>query len=214
MPIHEKPVSLRERRKAQTRTELVTVANRLFRQRGYAETTLDRIVEESGVSLRTLLRYFDSKLHLALAVHYDRLNEFRACIQDTERELDTVACWRDHVERSALALTNTRVFVSHLKFVASVPALDAGLREIYREYADVIAEGVAADGGVDPEDDLYGRLLAVMLVEGNSTVARRWMERGGKGDIMTACLSVVDFAIENFPPRHTRRLRALARGGS
>ena len=46
------------------------------------------------------------------------------------------------------------------------------------EYVDVIAEGMATDAGVDPEDDLYGRLLGVMLVEGNSTIATRWLQRG------------------------------------
>ena len=39
-----------------------------------------------------------------------------------------------------------------------VPALDAGLREIYRDDVDLIADGLAADGGVDPEVDLCGRL--------------------------------------------------------
>ena len=213
MPIETKAGSLRERRKAQTRKELVTVANRLFRRQGYAETTLDQIVEESGVSLRTLLRYFDSKLHLALADHSGRLEKFRARIEDPERELDTVSCWREHVEHSARALTDTRAYASYLKFVVSVPALEAGLREIYREYVDVIADALAVDAGVDREDDLYGRLLAVMLVEGNSMVARRWMKRGREGDLKGACLAVVDFAMENFPPRHTQRLRAVARGG-
>ncbi len=39
-----------------------------------------------------------------------------------------------------------------------MPALDAGLREIYRDDVDLTADGLAADGGVDPEDDLCGRL--------------------------------------------------------
>ncbi len=206
----EKFGSLRERKKARTRRELITVASRLFRKQGYEATTLEQIADEAEVSIRTLLRYFESKLHLALAGHYDRLERFCSRVEDPDRELDTLSCWREHVEESARAWTDTRNFAIHVNFVYSAPILLAGLLEINQRYEDAIARGLAVDAGVDPDSDLYGRLLAAMLIAGNSAAARRWVATGGKDDLAATCLAVVDFALENFPARATRRARRLA----
>ncbi len=205
-----KPDSLRERKKARTRSELASVANRLFRRQGYDQTTLEQIADEAAVSIRTLLRYFESKLQLALAGHYQGLEQFSARLAAPDRDLDTVSCWREHVEESARTLVDTRRYALHLKFAHSVPALTAGLLEINQGYEDAIAAGLALDARVDPDTDLYGRLLSAMLVAGNSAAVRRWVARGRQEDLSQTCLAVVDFALQNFPARTTRDARRLA----
>ena len=199
-------VSLRERKKARTRLELLTVAHRLFRRQGYEQTTLEQIVDEAEVSIRTLLRYFDSKLHLALAGYDDSLAQFRARIEQPGRP-DTLTCWRQHVEESARDLLDERTMARAaraMKFIDSEPVLAAGVREINRGYVDAIASALSLDAGVDPDTDLYARLLAVMLVEGNSAAAIRWVAGGRKENLRETCLAVVDFAIDNFPARTTK----------
>lgn len=57
---HE-PVGLRERKKAQTRQQIIATAIRLFRKRGYAKTRVDDIVEALEISQPTFFRYFPSK---------------------------------------------------------------------------------------------------------------------------------------------------------
>lgn len=210
MPPTKKAGSLRERKKARTRNELVTVANRLFRRQGYEQTTLEQIADGAEVSIRTLLRYFESKLQLALAGHYEGLEQFNARVEAPNRELDTLSCWREHVENSARALVDTRSYALHLKFVHSVPVLAAGVLEINQRYEDAIATALALDAGVDPDTDLYGRLLAAMLVAGNSAAVRRWVASGREQDLTLTCLAVVDFALKNFPARTTRGARRLA----
>ena len=210
MRVDVRASSLRERKKARTRNELVTVAARLFRRQGYEQTTLEQIADGATVSIRTLLRYFESKVALALAGHYEGLEQFRARIQAPNRELDTLSVWREHVEQSARALADTRSYALHLKFVHSVSALAAGLLEVNQRYEDAIAAGLALDAGADPDDDLYGGLLAAMLVAGNSAAVRRWVATGRKQDLTLTCLAVVDFALENFPARTTRGARRLA----
>ncbi|HEY3873428.1 MAG TPA: helix-turn-helix domain-containing protein [Actinocrinis sp.] len=58
--------SLRERKKAQTRSALRESAARLFAARGFAETTIAEIAEHANVSKRTFFRYFESKEELLL----------------------------------------------------------------------------------------------------------------------------------------------------
>ncbi|MBR7503177.1 TetR family transcriptional regulator, partial [Mycobacterium tuberculosis] len=41
--------------------EITAIALRLFRERGYSETTVDDLAAASGMSRRTFFRYFPSK---------------------------------------------------------------------------------------------------------------------------------------------------------
>ncbi len=52
---------LREQKREQTRRLLVESADRLFRERGYGETTVADIAAAAGVSTRTAFAYFPTK---------------------------------------------------------------------------------------------------------------------------------------------------------
>ena len=61
----------RRPRGEQTRQLILDTALRLFRERGYAETTMRAIAEEAGVAVGNPYYYFDSKEHL-IQGFYDR----------------------------------------------------------------------------------------------------------------------------------------------
>jgi AcrR family transcriptional regulator len=54
-------MGLRERKRRQTRQELISAAMRLFAQRGYEQTTVAEIASAAGVSTKTFFNYFASK---------------------------------------------------------------------------------------------------------------------------------------------------------
>jgi len=64
---------LRQRKKARTRAELQRHALRLFRDRGYAATTVDDIAAAADVSRSTFFRYFPSKEDVVLFDDVDPL---------------------------------------------------------------------------------------------------------------------------------------------
>ena len=67
-PGDDKP---RRARGEQTRQLILETALRLFRERGYAETTMRAIAKEAGVAVGNAYYYFDSKEHL-IQGFYDR----------------------------------------------------------------------------------------------------------------------------------------------
>ncbi len=70
----------RKPRMGSKREQLITTALKLFARNGFHATGVDSIVEQSGVTKKTLYTHFRSKEELVLAVlhHYDSLfrNEF------------------------------------------------------------------------------------------------------------------------------------------
>jgi AcrR family transcriptional regulator len=60
------PTPIRERTRRLAQTELTTVAQDLFLEHGYDETTVDQIAAAAGMSKRTFFRYFPSKDDLVI----------------------------------------------------------------------------------------------------------------------------------------------------
>lgn len=60
------PVPIRERTRRLAQTELTIVAQDLFLEQGYEETTVDQIAAAAGMSKRTFFRYFPSKEDLVI----------------------------------------------------------------------------------------------------------------------------------------------------
>ena len=85
----EKPLRARGK---QTRQLILETALRLFRERGYAETTMRAIAKEAGVAVGNAYYYFDSKEHL-IQGFYDQLQlDHRAAADEVfAREEDFAA---------------------------------------------------------------------------------------------------------------------------
>jgi len=77
------PGGLRERQLQQTRATIRSAAMELFEAQGFDKTTVDEIAQRSGVSPRTVFRYFPSK---------------RSVLLDFERALDDA--FRDAIRAS------------------------------------------------------------------------------------------------------------------
>ncbi|OAO31157.1 TetR family transcriptional regulator [Mammaliicoccus lentus] len=59
--------------KVDTRKQILEIADKLFEENGYDKTSMDKIAKESGVSRRTLFRYFESKSEILFLSNNDLL---------------------------------------------------------------------------------------------------------------------------------------------
>jgi AcrR family transcriptional regulator len=210
MTLAEAPVptpGLRERKKAATRAQIVAVADRLFVERGFDDVTLDEVAAECVISVRTVLRYFDTKEALALSEELDYLERFQVGI--SKRHGGALEYWRHYIGMMSAEFATRSTGSSdwlrrHFRLVSQPPLFDGFLR-IQREFQDTLATELAADFG--PEYELTARLLAAALVSGNEAgVASELRDR--RAFDPDELLNVIDLACEIFIPHLPQKQRA------
>lgn len=190
-PDDAQPLDLRARKQRRARLQAIEVASRIFRERGFDDTSLEEIAYEAEMSVSSLLRYFGDKESLALAHHIDHLESFRRHLADDSAPV--LERWRAFIVDQASSLRSFDSYADERQLIVSVPRLLRLLSRIQLDQQDELAAAFAAEAGVDPEDDLYGRLLAALLVSGNEAVYIQWLRSEGHRDLAAMCLAVVDF---------------------
>ena len=184
---------LRERKKAKTRAQILQIAERMFLKHGFDAVPLESIADECDVSVRTVLRYFETKEELALAPFYEQLETFQDALAN--RDTDVLTFWRDWVATNAKRMAeNPNWFRRHAEMAAKHPQLYARGAAINHLYEDLLADAIADE---QQDDGLGPRLLAATLVAGNAAVARHWLASKGPFDTDTF-VEVVDYAADAF----------------
>jgi AcrR family transcriptional regulator len=196
---HGKPLALRERKQRRARLQAIEVASRIFRERGFDETSLEDIANEAEMSVSSLLRYFGSKERLALAHHIDHLESFRRHLADDSTPV--LERWRAFIVDQASTMRSFDSYADERQLIVSVPGLLRLLSRIKLDMQDELAAAFASEAGVDLDEDLYGRLLAALLVAGNEAVYIQWLRSGGQRDLPSMCLAVVDFVATRLGSR-------------
>jgi AcrR family transcriptional regulator len=191
---------LRDRKKAKLRETILETALRLFAADGYEATTLERICEEAETSLRTLLRYFPTKEALALGRESGVMEQFGEELARLDPGTPVIAFWRERV-RDRSRDVDPKTFLAQLKLMDAVPAVTAKMLTLQVGYENMLAAAFAREAGLTPGEDLYGRLLAGMLIAGNRAASRKWHASGGQLSLSKLRTDVVDWTLENFPSR-------------
>lgn len=154
---------MRERKKARTRAEIQRHALRLFRERGYGETTVAQIAEAAEVSESTFFRYFPTK---EAVVFWDWLDPlvFEA-FREQPPELGPVRAFRESIRGvlGRVSRAEQAVLRERLELLLSVPPLRAMLLDGLRGPMHLLAEAAAERVGRSPDDPAVRALAGAVM---------------------------------------------------
>jgi len=170
---------LRERKKLQTRARIADTALRLFKERGFDQTTVAEVAAAADVSVKTVFNYFPAKEDL----FFDRADEVE------QVWLDAVADRRP--DEPLLAGLRRRVlsrFADHpngpgvdfRKVLAGSTLLQARGQQMWASHEDAIAGALAERLGAGA-DDATARVLAHQVLSIHPMMLRMvelWTEQG------------------------------------
>ncbi|MFD3706340.1 TetR family transcriptional regulator [Nocardia sp. NPDC058658] len=162
--------SLRERKKERTRKTIRVEAFRLFREQGYAETTVEQIAAAAEVSPSTFFRYFPSKEQLVLTDDLDPAMD--AALRAQPRGQHPIAAFRNAMS-AVFAEMDPEEFAFERQrqgLLFGVPELRSAIGQEYHRSIGFAAELMADYLGRSPEDfevrvtagAMIGGVLAVM----------------------------------------------------
>jgi len=172
-------MSLRERKKARTRTTIQAHALRLFRKRGYDNTTVEMICEAAEVGPATFYRYFPTKADVVLRDEFDPL--IVAAFQAQPPDISALAALRAAFRTAFGQMTAQQRAETQQRtqLMLDVPELRAAMTDQYTQAVGLIAEIVAARAGKATTDldvlafagAIIGVAMAVMYALANTPSA-------------------------------------------
>lgn len=136
-----------------THEEIELAAFGLFEERGFAQTTMEAIASEIGVSKRTIFRYYPSKNDIAWGQFNATLDRFREVLDATPADVPThAAVHRGILEFNRFPADAHPSHRSRMRLILTTPELQAHSVLQYGAWRQVIAEYVARRTGGEPGD--------------------------------------------------------------
>jgi AcrR family transcriptional regulator len=203
-PVEESDVptaklSLRERKKIQTRQAIRRTAYRLFEEQGYDATPVDQIADEAEVSPSTVFRYFPTKEDIVLTDEYDPVIE--DALRQRPPEEPPVTALREALYSSLARIyeADARESMQRVRLIREVPALHGRMSEHSAETATLLRRALAERAG-RPEDDLELRIVTGAMLGALTEALYSWVDTGMVG------------TLEDLRALVTRALGVLERG--
>ena len=159
--------SLRERKKARTRASLREHALRLFREQGYAATTVEQIAAAAEVSPSTFFRYFPTKEDVVLQDDMDvRMLE---AFERQPPEMPPLAAMRAAWKEALASFTpeEMEIVTASTGLSLRVPEVRARAFDEFARVIVVMGEAIARRAGRPPQDAnarvLAGAVIGVVM---------------------------------------------------
>lgn len=175
-------MSLRDRRRIETRRAIQAHAIRLFRDHGYDATTVAGVAEAAGVSPMTVYRHFATKEDLVLYDEYDQVTADAVAARPESEPLNE-RIGRALVAMAEAALTAEKaMLLARLSLMISVPALRAHhLDSMYATQSAIVA--ALCGPSPDPEEEFRVRATAGACLGATHVALVRWADGDGREDL-------------------------------
>jgi len=159
-------MSLRETKKAATRTAIADAALRLFLARGFDRVTVAEVADAAGVSVNTAFNYFPTKEDLFFDRQDEVVGRLAGAVAGRRAGEDAVAAVRRlllaEVDEGAATLGLGAGAEAFWRVVEQSPALRARLLSL-REQSEAALADALAEAADAAADDARPRLAAAIL---------------------------------------------------
>jgi AcrR family transcriptional regulator len=192
-------LSLRERKKRETRQRIADVAMGLFMLRGFEKVTVADVAEAADVSVNTVFNYFRTKEDLFFDRQDVAIESLGRVVADRRPgEAAVQAVRRDF--HSALDERDWRYGITggapdFFRLVTESAALVARMRQMGELREEYLARVLAEETGADP-DDPTPRLVAAQLVAVTRAVSEEFLRRRLAGESLETVLPSVRAAAD------------------
>ncbi|MFG2681044.1 TetR/AcrR family transcriptional regulator [Streptomyces sp. NPDC048392] len=167
----DQPVSLRERKKDQTRRLLMRTALELFERRGFDRVSVAEVAAASSVSKKTVFNYFACKEDLVLGAGKHHIDEPARAVRERRAGQTPHDAVREYLltalaERQPMTGLSASPYVRRLqRLIADTPALTARNLHYQQESRGLLAEALAEEGASEVSAALIAaQILAVQEV--------------------------------------------------
>ncbi|WP_326766790.1 TetR/AcrR family transcriptional regulator [Streptomyces sp. NBC_01591] len=159
-------MSLRERKKLQTRHRLLAAATELFAERGFDKVSVAEIAEAAEVSKMTVFNYFAGKEDLVLAPMEEHIGDVARAVRDRAPGESALAAVRGQflagVERRdpSVGMSDEPVVLGVRRLIMETPALLTRAHAFSMRSFDLLAEVLIEEG----EEPSIARIAATQLI--------------------------------------------------
>jgi AcrR family transcriptional regulator len=169
--------------RAEVRRELVAAAIRLFRDRGYEETTVDDIAAAAGVGRRTFFRYFPSKEDAISPDHEVGLARV-AEVFDSAHPAEPTAALVVRAGETVFDLyaDDPQLSVQRFRLTHEVPALRDRESARVDHYRRLFTRRLRERFAGEPDGDLRAAVTGAAVVAAHNLALRAWLADGGRPD--------------------------------
>jgi AcrR family transcriptional regulator len=185
---------LRERKKQKTKAAIQRAALRLFKKRGYEETTIEEVAAAAEISPSTFFNYFPTKEDVVLFDEYDPM--LFPLLTDAPAGETLRESIHRVLEAFAVILENDRDdILERSRLVLEVPELRARIWEELEKARDMFAAVISARTGRDAAD-FEVQVVAMTLITIAFQASLEWVRVDGEGrlsDLFLRAMKVVSF---------------------
>ena len=171
-------VGLRERKKAETRQQLMYTAIRLFAERGFHEVTVADIADAANVSPSTFFRYFESKPGAVFGLASTRLDLLQDRLAARPRDTSVLDLIHDlWSEQTAAVDSDPDVFRTQQALVERYEPVAAEQAQVFRTARNHFAAALADEWPARPTVET--EMIASAAGNAIFTSLRIWTQQGG-----------------------------------
>lgn len=147
----KKTLGLRERKKLQTRNNILEVAWRLFEEKGFDNVKVAEIADEANISVKTLFTYFNSKESIIFAGENELIDAIKSAFENRKENESLIEVERKLIDSLLDEEDNNSVFESNtlIEIVSKTPSITSHLLIMWKTYEDELSSILKKDSNLN-----------------------------------------------------------------